>query len=116
MGMQIKNIANILKASVLTPELDLSREVVHAFSSDLMSDVLTGDHYKTVLVTGLSNLQAIRTAELSDIDQVIIARNKEVSQEMIDLARDSNIVLLKSSYSLYRVSGILFEEGIKPLY
>jgi len=116
MGMQIENIANVLKAKVLTPELDLSREVVHAFSSDLMSDVLTGDHYKTVLVTGLSNLQAIRTAEMSDIDQVIIARNKEVSQEMIDLARESNIVLLKSSYSLYRVSGILFKEGIKPLY
>lgn len=114
--MQIENIADVLKASVLTPGLDLKREVVHAFSSDLMSDVLTGDHYKTVLVTGLSNLQAIRTAEMSDIDQVIIARNKEVSQEMIDLANESNIVLLKSSYSLYRVSGILYNEGIKPLY
>lgn len=116
MGIQIENIAYVLKASVLTPDLDLRREVVHAFSSDLMSDVLTGDHYKTVLVTGLSNLQAIRTAEMSDIDQVIIARNKEVSQEMIDLANESNIVLLKSSYSLYRVSGILYNEGIKPLY
>ena len=116
MGMRIENIANVLKARVLTPDLDLNREVVHAFSSDLMSDVLTGDHYKTVLVTGLSNLQAIRTAEMSDIDHVIIARNKEVSQEMIDLAKESNIVLLKSSYSLYRVSGILFNEGIKPLY
>ena len=116
MGMPIKNIANLLNATVLTPDLDLNSEVQHAFSSDLMSDVLTGDHYKTVLLTGLSNLQAIRTAEMSDIDHVIIARNKAVSQEMIDLARESKIVLLKSSYSLYRVSGILFNEGIKPLY
>ena len=45
--MQIRDIANKLNASVLTPDLDMSREVVHAFSSDLMSDVLTGDHYKT---------------------------------------------------------------------
>ena len=114
--MRIEDIANILKANILTPDLDLNREVVHAFSSDLMSDVLTGDHHKTVLLTGLSNLQAIRTAEMSDIDQVIIARNKVVSQEMIDLARESNIVLLQCSYSLYRVSGILFTKGIKPLY
>jgi hypothetical protein len=64
MGMQIRDIANKLNASVLTPELDMSREVIHAFSSDLMSDVLTGDHYKTVLLTGLSNLQALRTAEM----------------------------------------------------
>jgi predicted transcriptional regulator len=116
MEMQIGDIVNILNASVLTPDLDLSREVVHAFSSDLMSDVLTGDHYKTVLVTGLSNLQSIRTAEMSDIDQVIVARNKKVSQDMIDLARESNIVLIQSKYSLYRISGILFSEGIKPLF
>lgn len=114
--MQIRDIANKLNANVLTPDLDMSREVVHAFSSDLMSDVLTGDHYKTVLLTGLSNLQAIRTAEISDIDQVIIARNKKVSQEMIDLAKESDIVLIQSSYSLFRISGILFKEGIKPLF
>jgi hypothetical protein len=116
MGMQIRDIANKLNASVLTPDLDMSREVIHAFSSDLMSDVLTGDHYKTVLLTGLSNLQALRTAEMSDIDQVIIARNKKVSQEMIDLAKESNIVLIQSKYSLYRISGILYNEGIKPLF
>jgi len=116
MGMQIGNIAEILEAKVLTPELDTSREVVHAFSSDLMSDVLTGDYHKTVLVTGLSNLQAIRTAEMSDISEVIVARNKEVSKEMIELALENDIVLLSSRYSLYRISGILFREGIKPVY
>jgi predicted transcriptional regulator len=116
MALQIGEIASMLNASVLTPELDMSREVVHAFSSDLMSDVLTGDYYKTVLVTGLSNLQAIRTAEMSDIYQVIIARNKEISQEMIDLARDIGIVLIGSRYSLFMISGILYEAGIKPVF
>jgi serine kinase of HPr protein (carbohydrate metabolism regulator) len=116
MGIQIGNIAELLKAKVLTPEMDLSREVEHAFASDLMSDVLTGDYYKTILITGLSNLQAIRTAEMSDIREIIIGRNKEVSQEMIELAHDSDIVLLQSSYSLYRISGILYKIGVKPVY
>lgn len=116
MGMQIGNIAELLNAKVLTPELDLSSEVNHAFTSDLMSDVLTGDYDKTILVTGLSNLQALRTAEMSDIREVIIGRSKEVSREMIELANESKIVLIQSSYSLYRISGILFEAGIKPVY
>lgn len=116
MGMQIGNIANMLNAMVLTPELDVSREVEHAFSSDLMSDVLTGDYHKTVLVTGLSNLQSIRTAEMSDIQDVIIGRNKEVSQEMISLARENGIVLIRSNYSVFKISGLLFEAGIKPVY
>ncbi len=116
MGMKIEDIAEILQAKVLTPGLDVSREVQHAFSSDLMSDVLTGDYFKTVLVTGLSNLQAIRTAEMSEIREVIIARDKEVSQEMIDLANETDIVLIRSSYSLFRISGILYEAGIEPVF
>lgn len=116
MGLQIGNIVELLNAKVLTPELDLSSEVDHAFTSDLMSDVLTGDYDKTILVTGLSNLQALRTAEMSDIKEVIIGRSKDVSREMIELAIESNIVLIQSRYSLYRISGMLFEAGIKPVY
>jgi len=114
--MQVGNIAELLKAKVLTPELDLSAEVNHAFASDLMSDVLTGDYNKTILITGLSNLQSIRTAEMSDISEVLIGRNKEVSQEMIELAHENDIVLIQSSYSLYKISGILYEAGIMPVY
>jgi len=71
MGMHVGNIAELLKAKVLTPKLDLSSEVNHAFASDLMSDVLTGDYHKTILITGLSNLQSIRTTEISDIREVV---------------------------------------------
>jgi len=116
MGIQIRDIAELLKAKVLTAGLDLRSEVSNAFTSDLMSDVLTGDYDQTILVTGLSNMQAIRTAEMSDIQEVIIGRNKEVSQEMINLAQENGIVLIQSSYSLYRISGILYEAGIKPVY
>ncbi len=116
MGIQIGDIAELLMAKVLTPGLDLSNEVDHAFASDLMSDVLTGDYHKTILITGLSNLQSIRTAEMSDIRELIIGRNKEVSQEMIELANEHDIVLIQSSYSLYKISGMLYEAGIKPVY
>jgi len=116
MGMRIDTLVNILNAKVLTPELDLQREVEFAFTSDLMSDVLTGDHESTVLITGLSNLQAIRTAEMSDIGEVIVGRNKVVSEEMIELARENGIILLSCAYSLFRISGILYEKGVKALF
>lgn len=106
----------MLNARVLTPGQDLSREVSHAFASDLMSDVLTGDFEQLVLVTGLSNLQSIRTAEMSDISEIIIGRNKEVTPEMIELAEENDIILLQSAYSLFRISGMLYQAGIKPVY
>jgi len=116
MGIRIGDIAELLGARVLTLDLDLSREVERAFASDLMSDVLTGDYHKTVLITGLSNLQSIRTAEMSDIQEVIVGRGKEVSREMIELARENDIVLISCSYSLYKISGLLYKAGIKPVY
>lgn len=114
--MQIEEIAHIIDGKILTPEKTGGNEIRYAFSSDLMSDVLTLDYEDTVLITGLSNIQAIRTAEMSDIGLVIIARNKEVNDDMIRLAESSDIILLKSAYSLFRISGLLYEAGIKPIF
>ena len=114
--MRVGEIADRIDATVLTKGADLQREIEFAFSSDLMSDVLTRDYEHTVLITGLSNLQSIRTAEMSDISLIIIARNKEVEPEMIRLAEESEIILMKCCYSLFKISGILYEAGIKPIF
>jgi len=45
-----------------------------------------------------------------------IANALKASALTPDLANESNIVLLKSSYSLFRISGILFTKGLKPLF
>jgi predicted transcriptional regulator len=114
--MRVGDIADKLEGQVLTKDADLQKEIEYAFSSDLMSDVLTRDYEHTVLITGLANVQAIRTAEMSDIELIIIARNKEVGKEMVSLAEDSGIVLMKCGYSLFRISGILYNAGIKPIF
>lgn len=87
-----------------------------AFSSDLLSDVLTLDEENIVLITGLANVQLIRTAEMADINIVLLARNKKASPEMIQLAEENGLVLLETPYSIFRISGILFSKGLKPVY
>lgn len=114
--MKLSRIVELLNARVLAGHNQLSREVEHAFSSDLMSDVLTLASEDVILLTGLSNIQCLRTAEMADINQVMIVRNKPVSKEMVELAEQNNIVLLSVESSLFKASGVLFSEGIKPLY
>lgn len=87
-----------------------------AFASDLMSDVLRWHCDNMILITGLSTIQTIRTAEVSGIYCVVLARGKRVTDEMLDLASDSNIAILTSPKSMFEISGILYQEGIKPLY
>jgi predicted transcriptional regulator len=114
--MKVKEIAEILNAKVLCGENKLELELEYAFASDLMSDVLTTQTEGMVLLTGLANVQAIRTAEMSDIQCVVIVRNKNVSAEMVDLASENGIVLVECEASMFKASGLLYGNGLKPIF
>jgi hypothetical protein len=114
-AMKVSEIADLINANIVCDCRD-DREVSKAFASDLMSDVLTLETDNTLLITGLANVQAIRTAEMSDINCIVFARNKKVNEEMKKVALENDIVLLETSFSVYRTSGILYQEGIKPIF
>lgn len=88
----------------------------YAFASDLMSDVLRLDAENMVLITGLCNLQTIRTAEMADIKCVILGRGKKACSDMISLARESDISIIETPYSIFRICSELSLNGIKHLY
>ncbi len=114
--MKLQEIVNKLNAKVLCGHDKLTQDIEAAFASDLMSDVLTVESEALLLITGLVNTQAIRTAEMSDIPCVVFVRNKKVNQEMVNLAQENEIVVLECSYSMYRAAGVLFENGLKPVF
>ena len=75
--MKIKDIAQLLNAEILTPEISLETEVHTACGSDMMSDVLAYVKDQAVLVTGLNNPQVIRTADMMDMVCVVYVRGKD---------------------------------------
>ncbi len=114
--MKISNIQKITGARIVAGGGFTDRDVNKAFSSDLMSDVLTLDDDDILLITGLANVQLIRTVEMADIHVVLLARNKKASPEMIELAEENNIILMESPFSIFRASGLLYSNGIRPVY
>jgi predicted transcriptional regulator len=114
--MTIRDISNKIEGQILCCEERSSLNVEFAFSSDLMSDVLTIEKENMVLITGLTNLQTVRTSEMSDISCIVMARDKKVNNEIISLARENNIVLIQSPFSVFRISGELYKAGIKPIF
>ncbi len=114
--MNIKEIAKKIDGRVVTNVNNGSMDYDMAFASDLMSDVLTLRNDNLVLITGLANLQTIRTAEMADINCIIFVRNKKVTDEMARLAAESGIDIVECKYSMFRASGLLFESGLKPVY
>jgi len=62
--MKLYEVKEILDAEVLSGEDRLDQEVFGACGADLMSDVLAWKGDKGVLLTGLTNPQVVRTAEV----------------------------------------------------
>jgi predicted transcriptional regulator len=114
--VRINKIIELTNSRVVAGDPALVSIIKKAFSSDLMSDVLTLDEENVLLITGLANVQLLRTAEMAEINTVLLARNKKASPEMIQLAEENGVVLLETPFSIFKTSGILFSNGLKPVY
>ncbi|MBQ2933966.1 MAG: hypothetical protein IJE02_05100 [Clostridia bacterium] len=110
--MKISEMQELLEARVLCCEENIEHEIHSACGCDLMSDVLAFVKDQAVLLTGLVNPQVIRTAEMMDMICVVFVRSKVPTQEMIDLASESGIVLMVSDKRLYEACGLLYTNGL----
>ncbi len=110
--MKLSEVKNILNADVIVGEEHLDLEVKTAFGADLMSDVLAFAKAGSLLLTGLTNSQVIRTANILDIAAIILVRGKKPSNETINLAKELKIPLLTTKYILFETAGRLYAKGI----
>ena len=115
--MKIEEILHLTEGRVVAGNPDSVQDVDLVFASDLMSDVLTIKNAEDLLLmTGLCNLQTIRTCEMAEIRIVLFVRGKKATDEMKELAEENDMLLIETEYSLYRCSGILYQSGLKALY
>ncbi len=121
--MKLKDIIEVTESHIIdeTIEVDLNRELQFGISCDLMSDVLMVLRKtaididldgQSVLITGLSTMQAIRTAEMLDIDVIIFVRGKKPNQTVVEQAKRSDILLLSTEFMMYRCCGELYAAGM----
>ena len=110
--MNLSDIEELLNAEVIYKNgSDL--EILTACGADLMSDVLAFSKGKTLLLTGLTNPQVVRTAEMIDLELIIFVRGKKPPKETIELAKEKNINLLTTDKPLYEACGILYSKGLR---
>lgn len=111
--MTVKDVVRILDASVICGEDNLDMEVHTACGSDMMSDVLAYVKDQAVLLSGLVNIQVVRTADMMDIVCIVFVRGKKPSEDMIALAKRKNMVLLSTEKRMFTACGLLWEGGLR---
>jgi predicted transcriptional regulator len=111
--MNLSEIRAILNASVLTDQVTLQKSVESAYCADLMSDVLSFSITRSVLITGLTNAQVVRTAEMAAIELIVFVQSKKPDIQTIRLAEEKHIPLLATDYSMFDTCGRLYESGLR---
>jgi predicted transcriptional regulator len=110
--MELSEVVVIIDGRIITANSGADLEVTMGCGADLMSDVLAFTHDGTLLLTGLTNPQVVRTAEMAGIRAIVFVRGKIPPPETIALAEERAIPLIASRYTLFETSGRLFEAGL----
>ncbi len=110
--MTLKEITEILEATLISDPVDLDMQIRSACSADMMSAVLYYHTPASLLITGLVQPQVIRTAEIAGIEAIVFVLNKQPDEKIIELAKQKQIPLLSTHFCMYTASGRLFQAGL----
>lgn len=111
--MTLAAIRDLLNADVLAGDGRLDIEVDTAVASDAMSAVLAAPHPGALLITGLTNIQSVRTALISYLSAILYVRSARPHESVIQLARERQLVLMVTSLGMFDSCGVLHRHGIK---
>ena len=110
--MKLNEIIKLVDGIVLTPDLNTNINIHGGYGADLMSDVLAASQPGAALLTGLTNPQVVRTAQMADFRAIIFVRGKQPQRETLDLANQENMPLITSPLGMFELCGRLHKAGL----
>ena len=110
--MHLKDIIDVVDGTPLNPDVDMNIKIRGGCGADLMSDVLASIQPKAVLLTGLTNPQVVRTAQIAEIRAIIFVRGKQPQAETLKIASQENMPLITSPFGMFELCGRLHRAGL----
>lgn len=113
--MKLQELIEVLDAEIILQNHEPDEMIPVGGAADLMSDVLAFGAAGMALLTGLTNPQVVRTAEMAGINVIVLVRDKKPPPETVELARELGVTLVRTSYTMYESCGRLFRAGLPGL-
>jgi hypothetical protein len=111
--MTLEEVRRILEAKVLSVAELEKTNVEMGCGADLMSDVLAFAKRGSLLLTGLTNTQVVRTSEMADITAICFVRGKMPPEDTCKLAAINRLPLLVTRLPMFEACGRLYKSGLK---
>ncbi|MBR0131058.1 MAG: hypothetical protein IJM08_07120 [Firmicutes bacterium] len=118
--MKLSDIVSCLEARdlVVSGEEALEKDFKYAFATDLMSDALAmikESPEDTLLISGLANVQTLRTAEMLDINTIVFVRGKMLNDEILEMGQEGGLNLFTTKCTMYQACGRLYAKGLREI-
>ena len=110
--MLLSDVIDVLHCDeLLVLDHDRGRPIADCFAADLMSEVLAFSGHGALLLTGLTNVQSVRTAALADLRAVVYVRGKQPDPQAMELAHEEGLPLLVTRLGMFEACGRLYQHG-----
>jgi predicted transcriptional regulator len=110
--MKLEEVKRILNANVISGTGQLQKDIKMACGSDLISDVLAFVKSGSLLLTGLTNPQVVRIADMVDLLAICFVRGKKPDRITIKMAKSKHIPLLVTPLLMFESCGRLYRKGL----
>lgn len=88
-------------------------EILHAYTGDLLSLVMKNAKPDSIWITVQSHVNIIAVASMVGIRAIILCEGVNLPEDTLEKARIEGINILRSQENAFRVSGRLYDLGLR---
>lgn len=115
--MLLNQLIAIIEGTHLNPSVSIDNlDIPHVGAADLMSDILALTSKSMMLITGLTAIQTIRTAEMSgNILAITFVRGKIPDENCLKLSTEILLPIISTRLTMFQTCGLLYAHHLKPI-
>lgn len=112
--MKLSEIVAELKLECLNEKpINGDLTIDSGYVSDLMSQVLASAKSNSIWMTIQSHLNIVGVAVMAGISAIVVCEGHDVASNVIVKADEEKIALFKSNENAFRLTGKLYEKGLR---
>jgi DRTGG domain len=101
--MKVKDLADKLNCECLVSEGN-EEEILDAYTSDLLSDVMGNSPEDSVLITIQAHKNTVAVASLANINVLLICNNRPAPEDMLKAAEEEGISVYRTKDNQFTAS------------
>lgn len=113
--MTLRDMISLLDAELITPEVNITKEIDCAIACDLLSWVVGNGCADCAFITIQTSMNTIAVASLIEMGCIIIVGNANVDETVIEKALEEDIPVLRTKLTTFDVCGLLYQNGVKAV-